>query len=199
MRLLTIFLEFLPWRPVAPSALLWGRSLLRSGRPPLREHFGCSLRLQFIQWNIHKSGLKVSEFGLPADATGPFVLSGYSGYKQVQVPRGRLFAFDSEGNYMLTCSATGGVIYKVPGGVLVGREPPPWRPGPGRVAVAVPARIGCGGALTQMGGARGPCVAGADSPPRESRREWGQGMTPVLSACPAAKLTGFCPFSVCVP
>lgn len=87
--------------------------------------------MQFIQWNIHKSGLKVSEFGLPADATGPFVLSGYSGYKQVQVPRGRLFAFDSEGNYMLTCSATGGVIYKVPGGVLVGREPPPWSPGRG--------------------------------------------------------------------
>ncbi|XP_055979961.1 WD repeat-containing protein 91 [Sorex fumeus] len=70
---------------------------------------------KFIQWNIHKSGQKVSEYGLPADATGPFVLSGYSGYKQVQVPRGRLFAFDSEGNYMLTCSATGGVIYKLGG------------------------------------------------------------------------------------
>ncbi|GAB5568805.1 WD repeat-containing protein 91 isoform X1 [Prionailurus iriomotensis] len=70
---------------------------------------------KFIQWNIHKSGLKVSEYTLPADATGPFVLSGYSGYKQVQVPRGRLFAFDSEGNYMLTCSATGGVIYKLGG------------------------------------------------------------------------------------
>uniref|UniRef100_A0A2K6GMF1 WD repeat-containing protein 91 n=1 Tax=Propithecus coquereli TaxID=379532 RepID=A0A2K6GMF1_PROCO len=70
---------------------------------------------KFIQWNIHKSGLKVSEYGLPSDATGPFVLSGYSGYKQVQVPRGRLFAFDSEGNYMLTCSATGGVIYKLGG------------------------------------------------------------------------------------
>uniref|UniRef100_A0A8D0MN55 WD repeat-containing protein 91 n=1 Tax=Sus scrofa TaxID=9823 RepID=A0A8D0MN55_PIG len=70
---------------------------------------------KFIQWNIHKSGLKVSEYSLPADATGPFVLSGYSGYKQVQVPRGRLFAFDSEGNYMLTCSATGGVIYKLSG------------------------------------------------------------------------------------
>ncbi|XP_040858100.1 WD repeat-containing protein 91 isoform X1 [Ochotona curzoniae] len=70
---------------------------------------------KFIQWNIHKSGLKVSEYGLPSDATGPFVLSGYSGYKQVQVPRGRLFAFDSEGNYMLTCSSTGGVIYKVGG------------------------------------------------------------------------------------
>lgn len=95
-------------------------SALRTVPAPLRPAPGCSLRLQFIQWNIHKSGLKMSEFGLPADATGPFVLSGYSGYKQVQVPRGRLFAFDSEGNYMLTCSATGGVIYKVPGGVPVG-------------------------------------------------------------------------------
>ncbi|XP_077195330.1 WD repeat-containing protein 91 isoform X1 [Paroedura picta] len=68
---------------------------------------------KFIQWNIHKSGSKVSEYGLPRDATGPFVLSGYSGYKQVQVPHGRLFAFDSEGNYMLTCSSSGGVIYKL--------------------------------------------------------------------------------------
>ncbi|XP_074867284.1 WD repeat-containing protein 91 isoform X3 [Carettochelys insculpta] len=68
---------------------------------------------KFIQWNIHKSGSKVSEYALPTDATGPFVLSGYSGYKQVQVPRGRLFAFDSEGNYMLTCSSTGGIIYKL--------------------------------------------------------------------------------------
>ncbi|KAK1335117.1 hypothetical protein QTO34_004697 [Cnephaeus nilssonii] len=66
---------------------------------------------KFIQWNIHKSGLKVSEFGLPATPRAPC----YSGYKQVQVPRGRLFAFDSEGNYMLTCSATGGVIYKLGG------------------------------------------------------------------------------------
>ena len=73
----------------------------------------------------------MSEYGLPADATGPFVLSGYSGYKQVQVPRGRLFAFDSEGNYMLTCSATGGVIYKVPGGLVGGRDVPPQRPGRG--------------------------------------------------------------------
>ncbi|XP_074913843.1 WD repeat-containing protein 91-like isoform X1 [Buteo buteo] len=70
---------------------------------------------EFIQWNIHKSGLKVSEYDLPSEATGPFVLSGYSGYKQVQFPRGRLFAFDSEGNYMLTCSSTGGVLFKLNG------------------------------------------------------------------------------------
>ncbi|KAJ7329967.1 hypothetical protein JRQ81_016141 [Phrynocephalus forsythii] len=68
---------------------------------------------KFMQWNIHKSGSKVCEYPLPKDATGPFVLSGYSGYKQVQFPRGRLFAFDSEGNYMLTCSSVGGVIYKL--------------------------------------------------------------------------------------
>ncbi|XP_015217801.2 WD repeat-containing protein 91 [Lepisosteus oculatus] len=68
---------------------------------------------KFIQWNIHRSGVKQSEYNLPQDATGPFVLSGYSGYKQVQVPRGRLFAFDSEGNHVLTCSSTGGLIYRL--------------------------------------------------------------------------------------
>lgn len=66
----------------------------------------------------------MSESNLPSDATGPFVLSGYSGYKQVQVPRGRLFAFDSEGNYMLTCSATGGLIYKVSGWQSTGGQGP---------------------------------------------------------------------------
>lgn len=69
--------------------------------------------LQFIQWNIHRCGVKQSEQDLPQDATGPFILSGYSGYKQVQVPRGRLFAFDSEGQHVLTCSSSGGLIYRV--------------------------------------------------------------------------------------
>uniref|UniRef100_A0A671V8K2 WD repeat-containing protein 91 n=1 Tax=Sparus aurata TaxID=8175 RepID=A0A671V8K2_SPAAU len=68
---------------------------------------------KFIQWNIHRCGVKQSEQVLPQDATGPFVLSGYSGYKQVQVPRGRLFAFDSEGQHVLTCSSTGGLVYRV--------------------------------------------------------------------------------------
>uniref|UniRef100_A0A3Q2QQ86 WD repeat-containing protein 91 n=1 Tax=Fundulus heteroclitus TaxID=8078 RepID=A0A3Q2QQ86_FUNHE len=68
---------------------------------------------KFIQWNIHRCGVKQSDQALPPDATGPFVLSGYSGYKQVQVPRGRLFAFDSEGQHVLTCSSAGGLIYRV--------------------------------------------------------------------------------------
>ncbi|XP_049459341.1 WD repeat-containing protein 91 [Epinephelus fuscoguttatus] len=71
---------------------------------------------KFIQWNIHRCGVKQSEQILTQDATGPFILSGYSGYKQVQVPRGRLFAFDSEGQHILTCSSTGGLIYRLTNG-----------------------------------------------------------------------------------
>ncbi|XP_035040728.1 WD repeat-containing protein 91 [Hippoglossus stenolepis] len=71
---------------------------------------------KFIQWNIHRCGVKQSEQVLPQDATGPFVLSGYSGYKQVQVPRGRLFAFDSEGQHVLMCSSSGGLIYRLTNG-----------------------------------------------------------------------------------
>ncbi|XP_075935590.1 WD repeat-containing protein 91 isoform X1 [Anarhichas minor] len=71
---------------------------------------------KFIQWNIHRCGVKQSEQVLPQDATGPFILSGYSGYKQVQVPRGRLFAFDSEGQHILTCSSNGGLIYRLTNG-----------------------------------------------------------------------------------
>uniref|UniRef100_A0A671QXZ8 WD repeat-containing protein 91 n=1 Tax=Sinocyclocheilus anshuiensis TaxID=1608454 RepID=A0A671QXZ8_9TELE len=68
---------------------------------------------KFVQWNIHRCGVKQSEYSLSQDAVGPFVLSGYSGYKQVQVPRGRLFAFDSEGQHVLTCSSNGGNIYRL--------------------------------------------------------------------------------------
>lgn len=71
---------------------------------------------KFIQWNIHRCGVRQTEQALPQEATGPFVLSGYSGYKQVQTPRGRLFAFDSEGQHVLTCSSSGGVIHRLSGG-----------------------------------------------------------------------------------
>ncbi|XP_061149340.1 WD repeat-containing protein 91 [Syngnathus typhle] len=71
---------------------------------------------KFIQWNIHRCGVKQSEQVLPQEATGPFVLAGFSGYKQVQVPRGRLFTFDSEGQHVLTCSSSGGIIYKLTNG-----------------------------------------------------------------------------------
>lgn len=66
---------------VEGDSLLWAGSglppRLLLGLPPLREHSGCAFYLQFIQWNIQKSGLKVSEYSLPSDAMGSFVLSGY--------------------------------------------------------------------------------------------------------------------------
>lgn len=45
------------------------------------------LCVQFIQWNIHRCGVKQSEQLLPQEATGPFILSGYSGYKQVSTSK----------------------------------------------------------------------------------------------------------------
>ena len=126
----------------------------------------------------------MSEFGLPADATGPFVLSGYSGYKQVQVPRGRLFAFDSEGNYMLTCSATGGVIYKVRGGVRwchggLGASSLEGSARLSRASVANPAPHGPGGAF-DPGSSKPPKPPAASySQLRQSSEaeEWGQRAT----------------------
>lgn len=46
------------------------------------------------------------------ECNGPFQ-TDLSTLVQVQVPRGRLFAFDSEGQHILTCSNTGGLIYRV--------------------------------------------------------------------------------------
>ncbi|XP_070539797.1 WD repeat-containing protein 91-like [Ptychodera flava] len=69
---------------------------------------------KFINWSAHRPGQKICELTIHAGATGPFVLSGYSGYKQVQTPRGKLFAFDVEGTHILTCATDGGVIYKLP-------------------------------------------------------------------------------------
>ena len=58
-------------------------------------------------------GRKMSNLSLHAGASGPFVLTGAGGYRQVQTPKGRLFAFDTEGKHVLTCSSNGGVIYQV--------------------------------------------------------------------------------------
>ena len=58
-------------------------------------------------------GSKLADLPVHDGATGPFVVSGYGGYKQVQAPGGKLFAFDAEGNYVLTCTGNGGIIYKV--------------------------------------------------------------------------------------
>ena len=49
-----------------------------------------------------------------AFAAGPFEVSGYGGYRQVHQPSGgKLFAFESEGNHLLTCDGSTSVIYGV--------------------------------------------------------------------------------------
>ncbi|XP_077991954.1 WD repeat-containing protein 91-like [Glandiceps talaboti] len=68
---------------------------------------------KFINWSVHRLGDKLFELAIHDGATGPFVVSGYGGYKQVQTPMGKLFAFDVEGNHVLTCSPSGGIIYRL--------------------------------------------------------------------------------------
>ncbi|XP_071828520.1 WD repeat-containing protein 91-like [Apostichopus japonicus] len=67
---------------------------------------------KFCKWALVNPGQQV-DFSIHNGATGPFVLSGYGGYSQQQSPRGRLFAFDSSGQYILTCAPYGGIIYKL--------------------------------------------------------------------------------------
>ncbi|KAJ8025531.1 WD repeat-containing protein 91 [Holothuria leucospilota] len=67
---------------------------------------------KFCQWALYNPG-KQLEFPIHDGATGPFVMSGYGGYKQQQSPRGKLFAFDSGGKYILTCAPYGGIIYEL--------------------------------------------------------------------------------------
>jgi hypothetical protein len=65
------------------------------------------------QWSIHKTGTKMADYQLHSGACGPFISIGAGGLKQAHCPRGKLFAIDSEGHHMLTCSAQGGLIYKL--------------------------------------------------------------------------------------
>ena len=69
--------------------------------------------LQFIEWNLKKNGSKKAELNTHQGACGPFVLTAPGGYRQIQTPKGRLFAFDSQAKHVLTCATNGGLIYKV--------------------------------------------------------------------------------------
>ncbi|XP_071090534.1 WD repeat-containing protein 91-like isoform X1 [Haliotis cracherodii] len=65
---------------------------------------------KFIQWNIHKTGTIVRELAIHQGAALPFLATSPTGNKEV--PRGRLFAFDPEGQYILTCDKNKGVLYQ---------------------------------------------------------------------------------------
>ncbi len=69
--------------------------------------------LQFIEWNLKKNGCKTGELPIHPGACGPFILTGPGGYRQVQTPRGKLFAFDTHAKHVLTCATNGGLVYSV--------------------------------------------------------------------------------------
>jgi hypothetical protein len=66
-----------------------------------------------IEWSIHKTGNKIADWAVHSGAVGPFVMQKPEGYKQMQTPRGKLFAFDAEGQHILTCAQNGGQMYTV--------------------------------------------------------------------------------------
>ncbi|KAJ8317213.1 hypothetical protein KUTeg_005117 [Tegillarca granosa] len=66
---------------------------------------------KLTEWSIHRIGVKQQELPVHEDACLPFLTSSLGGNKEV--PRGKLFAFDSEGQYLLTCDKTVGALYKV--------------------------------------------------------------------------------------
>ncbi|KAK2163812.1 hypothetical protein LSH36_74g14060 [Paralvinella palmiformis] len=68
---------------------------------------------KFIQWSIHNTGQQLSSTSLHQGAVGPFVFTGHGGYRQVQTPKGKLFALESEGQHLLTCAPTGAQMYKI--------------------------------------------------------------------------------------
>jgi hypothetical protein len=69
-----------------------------------------SLYFQFYQWNIHKPG-KSRELPLHSGAALPCLSTGLTSSKEI--PKGRLFAFDPEGQYLISCDKTAGSLYKV--------------------------------------------------------------------------------------
>lgn len=72
---------------------------------------GSSAGSSIFQWSL--SGEQEVELNLHGGAGGPFVLSGFGGLKQIHTPKGKLFSFDSEKRFCLTCKLNGALLYKV--------------------------------------------------------------------------------------
>ncbi|XP_069139768.1 WD repeat-containing protein 91-like isoform X2 [Argopecten irradians] len=66
---------------------------------------------KFLQWSVHKPGVQQQELPIHSGASLPFLTTGLSGGKEI--PKGRLFSFDGEGQYILTCDKNKGLIYRV--------------------------------------------------------------------------------------
>ncbi|ELT95333.1 hypothetical protein CAPTEDRAFT_162335 [Capitella teleta] len=67
---------------------------------------------KFCEWSL-TGGQLVRELKVHSGACGPFVLNAAGGYRQVQTPKGALFAFDEDASHVITCHQTGGLIYQL--------------------------------------------------------------------------------------
>jgi hypothetical protein len=72
---------------------------------------------QLTQWSLHHIGQRVADLPISPEAANPLRGTSFDEKARVcesiPVPRGRLFAFDSEGQHLLTCGSDHGLVSKV--------------------------------------------------------------------------------------
>ena len=69
---------------------------------------------KFAQWSTLRTSEQVASYPIHPEACNPALnWSGSATNYYPSVPRGNLFAFESEDKYILTCSHHGAIIYKV--------------------------------------------------------------------------------------
>ena len=66
----------------------------------------------FCKWGINRSGEKIAEFKIHEHASNP-TAGRLKGEYYPDVPRGNLFAFESEDKFVLTCGPQEAIIYQV--------------------------------------------------------------------------------------
>ncbi len=66
---------------------------------------------KFCQWSMHRSGEKMTEFGIHEGACDP--TGGVRGEYFPSTPPGNLFAFEGEDKFVLTCGPAEALIYQV--------------------------------------------------------------------------------------
>ncbi|XP_064600272.1 WD repeat-containing protein 91-like isoform X2 [Liolophura sinensis] len=65
---------------------------------------------KFMQWSINNQGRRLADLAVHPGACP--VLPSALPNSSSELPRGKLFSFDSEGKYVLTCGRLGGTIYQ---------------------------------------------------------------------------------------
>ncbi|KAL5021151.1 hypothetical protein ScPMuIL_000306 [Solemya velum] len=66
---------------------------------------------KFLQWSVHRTGRLLQELPIHDGASLPFLTSSPLGGKEL--PKGKLFAFDSESQYLLTCDRDKSIVYQM--------------------------------------------------------------------------------------